>query len=145
MTETQQNFVDVKVRDGHYVGVDLDRTLAYYHDGDWAKYGVGVIGPPIPNAVNQVKYWLGKGINVWIFTARVHPFGITEQMQAMVQKKIEDWCLKHIGRVLPVTCSKHPLMEIIWDDRAVHVAPNSGVFTLPENYWVVENIHEIHS
>jgi hypothetical protein len=42
------------------------------------------------------------------------------------KKAIEDWCKKHLGQILPVTCVKTPQMVRIWDDRAVELHPNTG-------------------
>lgn len=39
---------------------------------------------------------------------------------------IENWCLKHIGKKLPVTNIKDFGMIELWDDRAVQVVPNTG-------------------
>ena len=101
-----------------YIAVDLDGTLAFYGDSHDALH----VGEPIPAMVDRVKAWLAKGIEVRIFTARV---SIPEHVRYVVPV-IEAWCLKHIGRVLPVTCQKDYQMLRLYDDRAVQVEMNTG-------------------
>lgn len=104
-----------------WIGVDLDGTLAHY-DG-WN--GPGHIGEPVPAMLERVKRWVGEGHDVRIFTARVdgrQPAAVV----AAVRKSIEDWCLKHIGKVLPITNVKDFTMDELYDDRAIHVSPNTG-------------------
>lgn len=55
------------------------------------------------------------GVPVRIFTARVCN-GDPE-----TRKHIEDWCLTHLGVILPVTCIKDYGMTLLYDDRAVAV------------------------
>jgi hypothetical protein len=100
-----------------WIGVDLDGTLAEY-DG-WK--GAGHIGAPIPLMVDRVKRWLAEGRLVKIFTARVW------DAEPVIAKTISDWCEKHIGQRLEVTCTKDYGMVELWDDRAVQVVPNTGV------------------
>ena len=116
-----------------WIAVDLDCTLAIYRG--WPTDGG--IGEPIQLMVDRVKIWLAAGDDVRIFTARVWPLGTLDELleknlprtqQAMRQLAlIEEWCLTHIGRVLPVTCSKDFSMIELWDDRAVQIEPNTGV------------------
>jgi len=54
-----------------WIGIDLDGTLAEY--GKWQ--GVDHIGAPIPLMVARVKRMIAEGINVRIYTARVHGHG----------------------------------------------------------------------
>ena len=101
-----------------WIGVDLDGTLAEYHN-DWK--GIEHIGKPIPKMIERVKQWLKDGKNVKIMTARAYGEGRKDAV-----KYIEDWCEKHIGQVLPVTTEKDYWMTELWDDRAVQVIPNTG-------------------
>lgn len=101
-----------------WIGVDLDGTLAVYDQ--WR--GVEHIGTPVPKMVARVRNWLASGIDVRIFTARVFGEGREDSLPY-----IESWCLEHIGRELPVTCTKDYGMVELWDDRAVQVVPNTGV------------------
>jgi len=95
--------------------VDLDGTLAQYdhfrgHDN---------IGDPIPKMIERVRRWLREGKDVRIMTARV--YGGYENVPY-----IEEWCMRHIGVILPVTCCKDSDMGELWDDRAVRVIKNTG-------------------
>lgn len=100
-----------------WIGVDLDGTLARY-DG-WQ--GETHIGEPIAEMVRRVKKWIAEGQEVRIFTARV-----SNKRLRFVKPFIEEWCHKHIGTVLPITCEKDYACIEIWDDRAVTVVHNTG-------------------
>jgi hypothetical protein len=77
--------------------------------------------------VARVKRWLSQGKDVRIMTARVCPNDLTGLDGAASQVKIiEAWCLSNLGKVLPVTATKDYQMLELWDDRAVHVVPNTG-------------------
>lgn len=114
-----------------WIGVDFDKTLAVYNKWE----GVGVLGEPIIPMVNRVKNWLAEGKKVKIFTARVSHDGTAHRCgEALVSRiAIEDWCEKHIGQKLEVTCYKDFGMVELWDDRAVQVIPNTGE-TIEEYY-----------
>lgn len=115
-----------------WIGVDLDGTLARY-DG-WK--GIDHIGDPIPAMVERVKRWLADGRDVRIFTARVDggevaiamgdQNGVAHRDVPMVRYHIEQWCLRHIGAILPITNVKDYGMIELWDDRVVQVIPNTG-------------------
>lgn len=103
-----------------WIGVDLDGTLALY-DG-WK--GVGHIGDPVPLMYDRVVRWLAEGKDVRIFTARASNYhGDLPEVTAA----IDAWCVKHFGRLLPVTCMKDYGMIELWDDRAVQVKENTGI------------------
>lgn len=101
-------------REGPWVGVDLDKTLAYHRPGD----GLGEIGHPIPAMMRRVRDWLKAGKRVKIFTARASEPGQVKVVQA--------WLEKHGLPKLEVTNVKDPDCEQIWDDKAVGVEPNQG-------------------
>lgn len=106
-----------------WIGIDLDGTLAHYNG--WK--GPGCIGDPIPRMIELVRRLLENGNNVRIFTARVcsaHP----PQERETALRSIQDWCLKHLGRVLPVTAEKDFDMVSLWDDRCVTIEKNTGRF-----------------
>lgn len=104
-----------------WIGVDLDKTLAHYTE--WAD---GHVGEPIMPMVKKVRNLLAQGKEVRIFTARIsHPLCTPEHI-----KSIEDWCLEHLGKVLPVTNAKDWECEELWDDIAQGVRPNKGLFHL---------------
>ena len=101
-----------------WVGIDFDGTLATYEKGM-----VPALGQPIPQMVERVQKWLAKGIEVRILTARAsHEEFTSEQIHAM-----QDWCERHIGVVLKITCIKDYDMIELWDDRVVQVETNTGV------------------
>ena len=110
-----------------WIGVDLDGTLAYWSDDS----DVMEIGSPIHNMQNRVIDWVKQGKDVRIVTARVsynQPAPDTDLHDFVTYQRvlIGKWCKKHIGRVLPITCSKDYLMEELWDDRAITVRRNIG-------------------
>jgi len=104
-----------------WIGVDLDGTLAVYHDGD--SYP-DVIGEPVLPMVERVKEWLAKGLQVKIFTARVaHGKAESEQARHYIRK----WLVEVAGLPeLEVTCIKNYAMVELYDDRAVQVEFNTG-------------------
>jgi hypothetical protein len=101
-----------------WIAVDLDGTLALY-DG-WQSPETP-IGEPVPLMLARVKRWLEEGTDVRIFTAR-----IAHDVDGSALKKIEAWCELHLGRALPVTCTKDYGMVELWDDRCVQVITNTG-------------------
>ena len=102
-----------------WIGVDLDGTLAHYEGfGDGSK-----IGKPIPLMLKRVKSWLKQKKKVKIFTARVAYRN--EKQKGM----IKEWCIKHVGQELPITCFKDFSMIELWDDRAIRVEKNTGKIT----------------
>lgn len=115
-----------------WIAVDLDGTLANY-DG-WVSETH--IGEPVPAMLFRVKKWLADGKDVRIFTARVDggevaiaagdQLGEKFRDVAAVRAVIEQWCLKHIGQIIPVTNKKDYGMVELWDDRCVRVIPNTG-------------------
>jgi hypothetical protein len=108
-----------------WIGVDFDGTLAEYDT--WQ--GANACGKPIPLMVDRVKQWLAEGLNVRIVTARVYAphNNAKRQMEAAVSLlAIQQWCLQHLGKILPITCVKDFAMIELWDDRCVQVQKNSG-------------------
>lgn len=107
-----------------WIGVDLDGTLAHY-DG-WK--GPDHIGEPVPEMRERVLRWLGEGRDVRIFTARASHDGTSPRLLEAIEahRVIAEWCIKHLGYVLPITCTKDFAMIELWDDRAVQVEPNTG-------------------
>lgn len=103
-----------------WIGVDLDGTLAHYEG--WKG---GQIGEPIPAMVHRIRCWLQEGKEVRIFTARVCRMQTTEFLREQEQS-IKEWCVLHIGIVLPVTSEKDFGMIELWDDRCVRVRINTG-------------------
>jgi len=105
---------------GGWIGVDLDGTLAEYNG--WK--GADVIGEPVPKMLDRVKTWLIQNQDVRIFTARVSSNNPNARESAIA---INAWCLKYIGRLLPITSEKDYGMIELWDDRCKQVIPNTGI------------------
>lgn len=103
-----------------WIGVDLDGTLAHYDGWKSPEH----IGDPVPAMLKRVTAWLAEGREVRIFTARVSHQTVDVEAARIV---IQNWCLKHVGIVLEVTCSKDFNMIELWDDRCVQVQSNTGV------------------
>lgn len=114
-----------------WIGVDLDCTLAECDMGD--SYDPFHIGKPIQPMVDKVKQWLAQDRQVWIYTARV--FNETDRYTPDELQRVHDsistWCIKHIGRALPITYKKNPSIAEFWDDRARQVISNQGIFVEP--------------
>lgn len=100
-----------------WIGFDLDGTLAHYDGWD----GIEHIGYPIKPICDIAKQMIADGKDVRIFTARVYG---SQKETALVP--IQKWCLKHLGKVLPVTNEKDFGMILLYDDRCVQVETNTG-------------------
>lgn len=107
-----------------WIGVDLDGTLAEYEPG--SPWDGVEIGPPVPAMVARVRRWLAEGRDVRIFTARAAAVNGSYRPGPEVIGAVEDWCVAHIGKRLPVTATKDYHMLELWDDRAVQVERNTG-------------------
>jgi SWI/SNF-related matrix-associated actin-dependent regulator 1 of chromatin subfamily A len=103
-----------------WIGVDLDGTLAEYHE----YKGSASIGKPIPKMVDRVKEWIANNKNVKIMTARANPNSSDFRASITAIKK---WCKKYIGEELPVVYEKDLHMAELWDDRAIQIKPNTGI------------------
>lgn len=106
-----------------WIAVDLDGTLARNDVDGWLEN----IGPPVERMVIRVRNWIAQGKDVRIMTARVATKNNGTSFEAQKQRaRIEQWCVEHIGTLLPVTAEKDHMMSELWDDRAVAVEPNTG-------------------
>jgi hypothetical protein len=105
-----------------WIGVDLDGTLAHYESGQYPE-----IGKPLEPMVNRILGWLEDGEEVRIMTARA-AHGKEDIERVAV------W-LKDVAGLpaLRVTCEKDQDMEVLWDDRAIQVKPNTGEPIVDEN------------
>jgi hypothetical protein len=101
----------------HWVGVDLDGTLAR-DDAEGHFLPPYPLGEPIPEMIAMVKSLLAAGVTVKIFSARAcEPESIPV---------IQSWADKQgLGR-LEVTNQKDFDLIRFYDDRAIQMAPNSG-------------------
>ena len=106
------------------IAVDLDGTLAHY-DG-WK--GIGHIGAIIPSVANAILLAKKEGADIWIFTARVSdPKDAEEAGNAIVAYLTENG-IPFDG----LTAIKHKFFSEFWDDRAIQVIKNEGIFVLNE-------------
>jgi hypothetical protein len=107
----------VFVAQHHWIGVDLDGTLAR-DDAEGHFLPPYPLGEPIPEMIAMVKSLLTAGVKVKIFSARAcEPDSIPI---------IQAWAEKHgLGR-LEVTNQKDYDLIRYYDDRAIQVAPNQG-------------------
>ena len=104
-----------------WIGFDLDGTTAVYNGR------IDTIGAPIKPIVQLIKDKIEAGEDVRIFTARV--FSNTPDRDRVVLEQIRmirEWCVKHIGQALPITCTKDYLMTELYDDRCWRVEHNTG-------------------
>lgn len=122
-----------------WVAFDLDGTLAFYTGYE----GPAHIGEPVKPMLEKLKFHLSQGHECRIFTARVYPlFAVwanddldnrpvsqsrADQKAIDSCKAIREWCKKHVGKVLTITCVKDYGMVRCYDDRACQVIPNTGV------------------
>lgn len=70
--------------------------------------------------VQLVKWWLARGDDVRIFTARVNPNHHQGDI-VRARRAIEAWCKRYLGRILPVTYEKDWDLVLLLDDRARQV------------------------
>ena len=104
-----------------WIGFDLDGTLATYTT--WEGYDK--IGEPVPKMINLVKELLQQGVKIKILTARVST-KVPPDAAQIAKTAIKEWCLKHLGKALPVTAEKDFSMIECYDDRAITVEFNTG-------------------
>ena len=127
------NVPDPFPAENHWVGFDLDGTLAHHEEGTYQ--GGPHIGEPIPAMLALLKHYLRTGMEVRIFTARWE----RRFHDDSVVPAIEAWCEKHIGQKLRITNIKTNGMRLLYDDRAIGIIRNTG---LPKTE---EHIHKEHS
>jgi len=105
-----------------WIGIDLDGTLAEYNG--WM--GADHIGKPVESTCDFVRWLLSQGYDVRIFTARVGPLQGNDYSAQHAAIAIRAWCIKHLGRELPVTHEKDFHMQWLYDDRCTQVLKNQG-------------------
>lgn len=106
---------------GPIEAVDFDKTLAEHH----GEFIPTKTGQPIMLMVQRVRDMLSLGKKVCIFSA-----ALGQDKHGVRKKVMEDFSQKYFGQILPMANVKTPNMVRFWDDKAVHVSPNSGVVTL---------------
>lgn len=106
------------------IAVDLDGTLAHY-DG-WK--GIEHIGPVIPEVANAMERAQAEGAEVHLFTARVSD----PEDAAEAHQVISKWAEANHFNFASITAVKHKFFSEFWDDRAIQVIKNEGIFVLNE-------------
>lgn len=112
MPEDGGMFFNETAKEGKWIGVDLDGTLAK-HDGK-----LGEIGSAIPSMVERVEKWIDDGHEVRIFTARAE--------SALERIKVKKWLSDNDLPDLAITNKKDWKMLELYDDRAIRVEHNKG-------------------
>lgn len=107
--------------------VDFDGTLAFYES--WEKQG-NKVGAPIPLMLSYVQEWLAAGIEVSIFTARVSDEDPEENLRQ--KNLILNFLKENNLPELEITAIKKKKFDAFFDDKALHVIKNSGIF-IPRN------------
>ena len=107
------------------IACDLDGTLAEY-DG-WK--GVGHIGAIIPSVANAILLAKKEGADIWIFTARVSDPKDAEEAGNAIVAYLNENGIPFDG----LTAIKHKFFSEFWDDRAIQVIKNEGIFVLNEH------------
>lgn len=109
-----------------WIGVDFDGTLSYDRPDRNSPYS---LGQPIERMVERVKFWIRCGYTVKLLTARMNPIshcgGEPRDIKKM-EKLLHEWCEKYIGTRLECVAGKDGFMEVLWDDRVVHVIRDTG-------------------
>ena len=104
------------------IAVDLDGTLAMYDQ--WR--GIDSIGEPVAVIREAVRQAVKEGAEVHIFTSRVSdPSDADEAM-----KHIIHWLDKYDVPYHGITAVKHKFFTEFWDDRAIQVIKNKGIFVM---------------
>ena len=103
-----------------WIGVDLDRTLAYFDYNRW-KIDKHYIGEPIREILERTKMVIKQGKRVKIFTARASNGEDTEYIRTWLKKN-------GLPGDLEITNIKDFDMIELWDDIVKQVIPNSGIF-----------------
>lgn len=107
------------------IAVDLDGTLAHY-DG-WKD--INHIGAVIPSVKAALIDAQSEGAEVWIYTARV-----SDPEDALeARAHIAEWLVYNKINVQGITAVKMKCFTEFWDDRAIQVIKNEGMFVLNEH------------
>ena len=116
-----------------HIGIDFDGTLSTHGVPDSNSV-------PIKPTVELVKCLLCLQIPVKIITARACSNNPERDEHI---KYVQDWCLKNIGQILPVTAEKDYEMVCLIDDRAVTVHNNTGILASDDQSYGVMFIKSI--
>ena len=104
------------------IAVDLDGTLAHYDE--WK--GIDHIGDVIPSVKSALLDAQSEGAEIWIYTARV-----SDPEDALeARAHIAEWLVYNKINVQGITAVKMKHFTEFWDDRAIQVIKNQGVFVM---------------
>lgn len=104
------------------IACDLDGTLAKYDK--WVS--VEHIGELIPEVAAAIDSAQRQGDDVWIFTARVSDPEEAKVAGPIIHKWLVDNGIQFEG----ITAVKHKFFTQFWDDRALQVIKNQGIFVI---------------
>lgn len=114
--------------DKKIIACDLDGTLAHY-DG-WK--GINHIGEVVQSVKQAIKNAQSQGHDVWIFTARVSDPCESNEATTI----IASWLVENGINCQGITATKHKFFTEFWDDRALQVIKNEGMFVIEaDNHW----------
>lgn len=102
-----------------WIGIDFDHTLCKSD------------GSPIDKMVYHAKQWLARDFSLRIVTARVNPLDWDDDEIARERQRITRWCKEHLGIILPIQWGKSSGMIALFDDKAIHVRPDTGEIQYP--------------
>lgn len=98
-----------------WIGFDLDNTLAT--DTPFRRDD-SLIGYPKDGMVKVARELIENGEDVRIFTARAY------KMDTLTKIAIENWCLIHLGKILPIQAHKDHDLLYFFDDKAQPLGPH---------------------
>ena len=104
-----------------WIGFDIDGTLAIDLPN---RSNDTEIGEPIQPMVDKARELINQGKDVRIFSARA--FQPDLYLRTDVYHAIRKWCIKHIGRPLPIVYYKDHNLDWYYDDKAIAVEYNTG-------------------
>lgn len=107
-----------------WLAVDLDGTLAVYNG--WS--GEDHIGDLVLPVAEKIKQRVNDGWKVAIFTARVSGQPAeAAHAEGIIWRWLEDNNIANF--ISGITANKHKHFREFWDDRAIAVVKNHGIFT----------------
>jgi hypothetical protein len=105
-----------------YILLDFDRTLATYVN---FETNAEALGAPVPAMLERLRRWREDGMEVRIFTARASDSNPARDRDMVA---INSWLNEYIGESLLITNAKDFGCIAIWDDLAVAIEGNTGLY-----------------
>src|SRR5947209_16992513 len=118
-----------------WVGIDFDGTTVWKNP-HFTSEDFGKTGNPLPAMIALARDLLREGLDVRIFTARVTPTLDPQRQREAAESTlvVQDFCIHHFGRALPITNAKDDDCAAILDDIAFHVTRNTGLVVDPQGF-----------